>query len=219
MCKREMSKNKFICIVGIDGSGKTTLAKSFVKEVKAKGYSYNYAWVNNQPIFMYILRFFWLIFLKVKKINDYDSYKSEKTNIATKTGIGSIYRIIHKIDYKIWVWYKVKLPLLFNKHIIVDRYFFDVAINYSLLNNFNEQELLNLIKYYQKWMPTPDLIFLISVPVEIAFARKNDIPSIKYLHERIDIYQQLKKPFDMIELDGRNDPNTIVSEMIYHLKV
>ena len=38
-----------ICIIGIDGSGKTTVARQLVQEMKARGVSARYVWAGFSP--------------------------------------------------------------------------------------------------------------------------------------------------------------------------
>lgn len=209
---------RLICIVGLDGAGKSTVSKEFVKNAKEKGINYRYSWVNNQPIFMYILRFFWRLRLKIKKVNNYNDYKEEKKSLSQHSLINIFYEIVHRIDYVIWVWLKVKFPLLRGKRIVVDRYYFDVAINYTLIDDYNEEKLMRKISEYMRWMPKPDLTFYLKVSEEVAFSRKDDIPAMNYLYERKKIYEKLADKFNMIEINGEDRIDNIVEEIYSYLE-
>jgi dTMP kinase len=217
--KKNKNYPKLICLIGIDGSGKTTVAKELVKKLKTNGINYKYAWVNNQPLLMYFIRFFWRIRLKSKGIKEYSKYKKEKSSLAQKKLIKKIYELVHSFDYVLWVWLKVKLPLLLGKKIIVDRYYFDVAINFVLIDNYNDEKLLNKIKEYERWIPKPDVLFYINISEETAFSRKDDIPDIEYLYERKKIYTRLAKKFNMIEINGENSVNQVATEIINNIQL
>jgi len=46
---------RFIAITGIDGSGKTTIAKRLIKYLKSRGYGTKYVWIKSLHSFAYVL--------------------------------------------------------------------------------------------------------------------------------------------------------------------
>jgi hypothetical protein len=46
---------------------------------------------------------------------------------------------------------------------------------------------------------------MVDVPVELACARKNDIPAAAYIRERRHLYQHMAQRLDMLVLDGSLD--------------
>jgi thymidylate kinase len=73
---------------------------------------------------------------------------------------------------------------------------------------------MSLISRLLNIMPEPDLIFLIDLPSEIAYSRKNDVPHISYLSERRELYCSLKEKYDakIVILDGTNTPDALFKE-------
>lgn len=210
---------KFICFIGIDGSGKTTLAKAFVKFAKGKGVDYHYVWANNQPILIAPLRKLWrLIFFRGKDMfTDYEDYNKTKKQVARKSRIlYRLYRFVHTVDYMLWIMLRVKIPLLLGRRIVCDRYVYDVAVSLSILLDYNFQQTEKLINTYLKYVPTPDAVFLIDVPEEVAFERKNDVPSLSYLKERRVIYSELGQHYQMFYLDGTMDVEKLIQEVWQH---
>ncbi len=196
---------RFICFIGIDGSGKTTLAKALIKFSNKNGNYYHYVWAHNQPIFVAPFRKAWqLIFLRNKNMfTNYDDYNETKKRVARKSIIlNAFYLFIHSVDYILWIVLRVQLPLLFGRRIVCDRYVYDVAVNLSLLLDYQFQETVKFINIYFKYIPKPDLVFLIDVPEEVAFKRKNDIPSLSYLRDRRIIYSELARLYSICKLDG-----------------
>ncbi len=105
-----------ICLIGIDGSGKTTLAKSFVEEAKKFGIKYKYVWGNAQPIFLKPLRFVahLTVLRKFDRFKDNNQYEKAKEDASYRFGILSwIYSSIYLIDYIVWLFLKIKVPLFF----------------------------------------------------------------------------------------------------------
>lgn len=222
--KDTMHKNRFpclICLVGIDGSGKTTLAKVFVEEAKKRGITYKYVWGNAQPIFLRPLRALaHLTFLRSFDMKrDYEQYEKIKEEASSKHVILSwIYGRIFLLDYIIWLFLKVKLPLLFGQKIICDRYVIDVAVNLYFLNKNYFPNIENTIRSLFKYFPKPELLYIVDVPVSVAFARKTDIPSVDFLEKRRAIYQRLGEIFNARKLDGNQSVSELTEIILKEIK-
>lgn len=70
---------------------------------------------------------------------------------------------------------------------------------------------MDLIKRRFYIAPRPDIIFLVDLSEEIAYQRKNDTPSIKYLRERRKIYLNIGKEFGMVTLNGEDKLEKIMA--------
>ena len=66
----------------------------------------------------------------------------------------------------------------------------------------NIDSIRRLLKKCFRIAPKPDIAFLIDLPEEIAYQRKNDTPSIGYLKERREIYLNIGNEYEMMILDG-----------------
>jgi len=208
---------RLICLIGIDGSGKTTLAKNFVEEAKKIGIKYKYVWGNAQPIFLRPLRAMaHLTVLRktdMKKANE--DYEHVKETVSVKYGfLSRIYSRVLMLDYFIWLFLKVTVPLFLGRKIICDRYVFDVAINLYFLNKALFTDIEKTAHSLLRYFPAPGLLFLIDVPSAVAFQRKNDIPSMGFLEKRRVIYQKLSGEFNAVVLDGTSPLLDSVNEVI-----
>ena len=211
---------RLICLIGIDGSGKTTLAKAFVEKADKIGMKYRYVWGNAQPIFIKPLRTIAHLTLlrNVDMQKDNERYEKIKEETSVKHSILSwLYSRILIFDYIIWLFFKVKLPLSLGRRIICDRYVFDVAVNLYFLNKKYFSNIEKTINTLLKYFPEPSLLYLLDVPISVAFKRKNDVPSIGYLEKRTVIYERLGKFFRARKLDGEKSVldliNTIVKDI------
>ena len=199
-------KGSLICITGIDGVGKTTLAKNLVKMMTQDGVRFEYVYGRLKP---FILRPFMIlgrkILLKGKNIfSDYTNYKNTKKYLSKNYPILAwIYQALLLFDYFIQIFLNIKIRLLLGKNIICDRYIYDVVItDLSVDFNYSEKDVRKVLHYILLLLPKPDVVFLIDLPEEIAYRRKNDIPSIDYLRDRRRTYLSLSKEFGMVILDG-----------------
>lgn len=202
------SKALFICFIGIDGSGKTTLSKELVKSLNKRGVKckYVYARLNSfiSKSFMLIGR---LTFLRGRGGDipkNYLEYSNMKRKVIEKHPfLSRVYQQILLLDHMLQILFKVKLPLMFGENIICDRYIYDTVItDLSVDMNYSKDKIIDLLNNLLYFLPKPDIIFLIDISEEIAYKRKNDIPSIEYLRERRDIYLDVGKEEGMVILDG-----------------
>ena len=205
-------KNFFICFVGIDGSGKTTLSKNLVKNLMENEIASNYVWNRYTPILMKIpmLVANKFIFKKNELFTDYTSYSNKKRGLFRSPLLSTIYENLLMLDYIIQMMYKIKIPLLMGKNIICDRYLFDTIVSDLAVDlNYSESKIKSILDFYLTFFPKPDLIFLVDVPEDVAFRRKNDIPSIKYLQDRRKICLTMGRLYNMIMLDGTKTINEL----------
>ncbi|HED00782.1 MAG TPA: hypothetical protein ENN18_10425 [Proteobacteria bacterium] len=201
------SRRRFlICFTGIDGSGKTTLSKELVASLNQKGVKCKYVYARLNPFMLkpFIILGEW-IFLRRKNIshNYHDYSNTKKIAIKRHSFLSGLYQKILLFDYFIQIFFKVKLPLVFGKSIVCDRYVYDTVItDLSVDMNYSKDKALELINKLHHFFPEPDMTFLIDLPEEIAFHRKNDTPSLDYLKDRRELYLEIGEEYDMIFLDG-----------------
>ena len=200
------TKGFLICFTGIDGTGKTTLSKELVELLNEKGIKCKYVYARLNP---FILKPFillgGLVFLRRGEISEnYFEYSNTKRRAIEKYSfLSRIYQQILLFDYVLQIFFKVKLPLIFGKNIVCDRYIYDTVItDLSVDMNYSKDKTMCLLDATFRFSPKPDITFLIDVPEEIAYQRKNDTPSMGYLKERREIYLEVGKEYEMVILDG-----------------
>ena len=190
----------------MDGSGKTTLSKELVELLNKKGIKCRYVYGRLNPFILkpFILIGDWL-FLRGKDISkNYSEYSNTKRKAIEKHSfLSKVYQQILMFDYSLQIIFKVKLPLIFGKNIVCDRYIYDTMItDLSVDMNYSRDKVTNVLKNLLRFFPEPNITFLIDVPEEIAYKRKDDTPSIEYLRERREIYLDVGRKYGMIILDG-----------------
>ena len=210
-------KGCFICFTGIDGSGKSTISNKLVETMNANGFSFMYVYNRYKP---FLLRPFLYIggklFLNKKDFfEDYVDYSKTKKDAAKNhTLLSSIYQYFVIIDYFLQTIYKIKIPLIFGKNIICDRYIYDTVVTDLAVDfNYTEDQVLKVLSRISMIFPVPDKVFFIDVPEQVAFQRKNDIPSIEYLKDRIGFFNTVANSYNFIILDGTASINDIISTL------
>lgn len=208
-----MNKFKLINIIGIDGAGKTTLAKAIAADLQLQDPSIRYCYCQYFAKLLYPMKRLarLSVMRKTDEFKDYDYYNKTKKETSSRFPLlANMYAGIWLIDYIIQVFFKVTLPILLGQKLIIDRYIFDIAVNLSLTTNNEISYSESLIRFFLKFAPQPDFIVFIDLPEEVAFNRKDDIQDIEYLRERRERYLALAGPHNFKLIDGTKSPEKML---------
>jgi dTMP kinase len=201
-----MSKGFLICFVGIDGSGKSTLSRSVVEILEQKNIKCKYVYGRIKPILLRpFIRLGRLVFMSGKDMHkDYSGYSTAKRKAMRRYSfLLKFYNQILWLDYMLQICLKVSLPLMLGRNIVCDRYIYDTVItDLSTDMNYSERETAQYLRRALRFVPKPNISFLVDLPEEVAYLRKNDVPSISYLKERRKTYLYIAREFEMTILDG-----------------
>lgn len=208
---------RLINIIGIDGAGKTTLALNLAGHLQKKDASIRYRYCQYFAKLLYpVKRLAKLtVMRRTDEFKDYNAYNTTKKTTSTRFPIlAGIYAAIWLLDYILQSFYKISLPILSGKRLIIDRYIFDIAVNLSLTTNRKPEFAEKIIKSFFKFIPEPDRVIFIDLPEEVAFSRKDDIQDIEYLRERRERYLYLGKKFGFIIIDGTRTPEQLLQDVV-----
>ena len=155
------------------------------------------------------------LFLRGKDIfGDYQEYSRARKGLFRKRLLSSIYEYLLRVDYFFQALLKIALPLKLGRNIVCDRYVYDTVVTDLAVDlNYSPSGVHQVLQRYLRLMPTPDVVFLVDVPEEIAYERKNDLPSIDYLRQRRGIYLDVGREHKMTVLDGAKDLSELESEI------
>jgi thymidylate kinase len=207
---------KLICITGIDGAGKTTLARNLVDALNGRGQPAVYLYGRTYPIISRLLMALGrAVFLRGKSFQeDYPTYNADKKHKMRNPLLRWLYTISILGDYYLQIWLKL-LPYVFSNRIVVlDRYVYDTVISDLTVHlNYTAQETDKAIKRGLWFVPTPVLTALIDLPEEVAFSRKDDVPHIEYLQERRSWYLRLEARPEVQKFDGTNAASLVLQNI------
>lgn len=207
-------RGSLICFIGIDGSGKTTLAKKVNEDLRQDKLDCKYVYGRVVPVlsrfFMWMGRRFLLRKKEEDIFHDYSNYVHQKRKIFKNGFISKIYGWSILFDQIIQTNLKIRPRLLAGKIVICDRYIFDTVITDIAVDlDYSESDAINLINKLFRILPKPDVIFLIDLPEEVAYNRKNDVPHVSYLRERRELYLRVSELYNIILLNGVKSPQEL----------
>lgn len=208
-------KTLFVCFVGIDGSGKTTLAKKLVDAMKERGVTSYYVYNRLRLFFSRPLYLIGrpLLFRGKDVFDDYSGYSQAKQRLFKNRFICLGYTCLLLFDYFFQVMFKVRLPLALGRNIVCDRYVYDTVVtDLAVAMNYSPERTRGVLRSCLVLCPKPDVIFLVDVPEEVAYRRKKDVPSIDYLRERRTLYLDIGREYGMTILDGSKDLELLEAE-------
>jgi dTMP kinase len=204
---RKIMSKIFVCFVGIDGSGKSTLAEKVFERIKVRDKMVIKIYGRYKPILIKGIRALGkrLYFRSGKyTLADSDYYSESKKVIFRKMAlISKIYAGIIIFEYYFQILFKIAIPHMIGFSIVADRYVYDTIINDIAIDlelGVNETE--RYLKRLSFFVPTPDIIFHLGVPEQVALERKKDIPSLNYLRKREEYYRKVSMPGRATFLDG-----------------
>jgi thymidylate kinase len=197
---------RLICLVGMDGSGKSTLARSVIRACSEHGTDFRYVHglmqgLLSRPL-MALAR---CLFARgTSRESDYGGFVAAKRHsVSRRPTLFRLYRLVVFLDYIPQVVWKIVFPLALGKRVILDRYVYDTAINLELNSSYSPERVRRTLELFFRVFPRPDLTFLVDVPEEVAFSRKDDVPDIRHLQERRGLYHRMAHAYNITVLDGR----------------
>ncbi len=214
-------KPMLICIIGPDGTGKTTQAKMLVKKLNEAGIKCKYRWLRFYHLFclplLAIARLMGLSEVETldtgRKIGYHYFYKSKT--------ISSLYSILLFIDTLFFTIIKAYVPLkIFKKTIVCDRFVYDTLVdlmvstrNYNIYSSIIGRLFLSLI-------PKNSKIIMLIADEKILRKRRDDVMHDKTLNLRIKLYKKLSEEFGILMINTNNlSINKVQERLIQAIKI
>lgn len=208
---------RMVCIIGTDGSGKTTLANAVVAGLDARGIDARQVWLGAESYLMKPVRGL----LKLAWARRGGKAKAD----APRPGVGS-----QRVDYAaeiarknalaarfgwavrlylalVWVDYRMQLALKRWKTrradiVVADRYLFDVAVNLGLTLGWSPDQVVRFARSRLAKLALPQVRVFLRVEPEVSLQRKDDILDIDYLRLRFTYYEAIAQAFGFVQRDG-----------------
>lgn len=184
-----------IYLTGIDGSGKTTLG-NWLKQELEKTAPCRLVWARYEP------RLLALLTAPFRKrvthgqtdlhrmtAEEYGRWRAFKHRLVQQKCLSRMLYFLQYADYSRQI--RTTIPAKVDGHLVVDRYVLDFIVDQTI--NHGNVEQSPWTRRLLRRMNRFDAVFFIDTAPEIALARKQDIPSLEYLHERRAVYGAFMK--------------------------
>ena len=202
-------RGALICLVGIDGSGKSTLARAMAASLEAQGIRCRYVWMGFNDSFTVFRPLVAVAKASIFRGERYMEESTKKGRVVRSSFLSTLYQYLMLADYTFQVFFRVRLPLALRRNLICDRYIYDLAVAVGILLDYPAGRTMALLDQLLAVVPKSDLVFLVDLPEEVAFQRKDDVASTEFLSVRRDLYLQMAKKHGMTMLDGTSDPDEL----------
>jgi dTMP kinase len=194
---------KLIALCGIDGSGKTTQIKLLEKYLRQKGFRIKRVWFRWPAFLSYpflaLCRF--LGYTKWKTVSRSGVRYAER-NFYRSRALARLWPWLFTLDVFIYSFLQIKVRRVLGYIILCDRFIPDIIVDmmcetkdYQLPKRLVGRLLFSLI-------PKNSKLIVMDVAENIAYSRKNDVPSLDYLKERRKLYLTLAKTLRMPVVNG-----------------
>ena len=164
-----MPQGHLICLTGVDGSGKSTHAKSLSKFLTSKGYPCKYVWGASRPVLSYFFFGFTRVFgfwKETKKDTFTDPLEYADRRLVKV--LGAVWRLFLFVDFQIRTSFRIRYPLLSGKTVVCDRYFYDMLMDLSVTGKFSAR----FATVISRTVPAPIIGFLLDAPEKVISDRR-----------------------------------------------
>jgi thymidylate kinase len=204
---------RLICILGIDGSGKSTQAAALAESLQEQDVDAVHAWARWKPILMLPARLLGRGIIRGKGVSpdDYRDFTDSKRAVLRGRLQASLWKNFALLEHSCQAFIKVRVPMLMGKTVVADRYVFDTLIDLAVNLGVPPDDLLNepLLRLF----PRPNLSILLDLSPKVGADRKGDGTPEEYLAERRDLYLQLSSALGMEQIDADRSPAEIHAEI------
>ena len=211
-------KPAMICFMGLDGSGKSTSIDYAYEQLKNRGYKVEIVRAAYVIVVMRgIIKLGKRILMKKESDpfgGDYKTYLENMRKQSKKGGVYKVFSALTTLEFKLQIFFRIKVKRFFGKTLLVDRYIYDNVVTYAANLGLDEAYMIKTMNTKWKHAPRPDRIIYIKTPVEICCSRKDDIPDPLYLEIRKPLYEKVAEIYDATVIAGDQDKQVMLDEVM-----
>lgn len=207
-----MAQGILICLLGIDGSGKSTQAQRLVTQLTVTGYAATYVWGGRRGVLTAPLVRHGKARLgaPVQPVTssaiinpEYRAYVRGTQQLFKRGSVRGLWRQVTLLEHLLEIWWYVGRPLAQGQIVVCDRYLYDSLVNQAVLFGSATVEIYRQLgNPLLSLVPRPVLGFWLDTPPEVALRRKADIYDIQQLELRVPLYNQIASALAFQSLDG-----------------
>jgi thymidylate kinase len=196
---------KIICIIGVDGSGKTSHAKRLTSSLKglarARG-KIKYLWFGSAYFFSYPFMALCRVLGLTSVFHIAHDYEYTEHQYYKNKPIAFLWTWIQFVDTFMFVVSRISIALTFRYKLILDRFVHDILVD--LMVDIGRPDLYRALvgRLMLALVPDGTITFLFDVDENTSFRRKLDIPDRKYIAVRRQHYRSIAQYLGILEIDS-----------------
>lgn len=211
-------KPKMICFMGLDGSGKSTSIDYAYAQLKKRGYNVEIVRAAYVIVFMRaVIKLGKKLLMKKESdpfSGDYKTYLESMRAQAQRGGVYKIFSFCTTLEFKLQIFFNIRVKQLMGKTLLVDRYIYDNVVTYAANLGLGEDYMRKAMEGKWKHAPRPSKIIYIETPVDVCCSRKDDIPDPLYLEIRKPLYEKTAQMYGATIIAGDQDKQTMLNEVM-----
>lgn len=193
---------RFIVFVGVDGTGKTSLAKLLIKYLRKKDLGVRYVWIKSLHLLAYYISCIFETFNRFEIIKNPNGIVIKRFNVKVLRSLCDIWPFIEFISILPWIILKVYLPILFGYTVVADRYLIDTIVTVSTRVGNRDLSEGFFGRLLLRFMPKDSVIILLIADLNTILRRREDVEyTYKELQHQISLYRSLARRFNAYEID------------------
>jgi dTMP kinase len=204
---------------GPDGSGKTEHAQALIRALCISELRIKYYW--NRCATFGLTRFFshWGKVLLGNGIPGTKPGASGRRERLQNPLLRFLWSYLVAADMVLAYFFKVKLPLLYGKIVVCDRYVFDAAAEMESSLTAKDRLSQLAIKLMLALVPKPDVAYLLDLPEDVCAQRKDEDTNPDYLRQQRRVYMALADRYDLRLKRTDREFGTTADEIVHEVMV
>jgi len=190
-----LDQYRMICLVGIDGCGKTTLLNRLSEQIGLQNRPHNYVWSRFRNYFSKPF----LGFLRITGHNRKVVINGVRIGLHDFTGsrlVSNIFLCLQRWDMWLDIHYRYK-PRLKQGLILSDRCPLDTLIDLAIDTGMEEKILGDYGRKIYDQLPSPSIIIMVTRGVDDILNDRPDIASDPHHDRRITLYKKMAAELDI----------------------
>lgn len=210
----------FVCIVGTDGSGKTTQCRRLHQTLEQEGHNVRYSWCKfESKLLQYVVQAVKGVFAKKgEDMSSYDKRKEKKNSILSNRLVRIPFLLFILIHYYTQVIRDIWIPLLRGKTVVCDRYVYDTVVDITVDFGYSVETARKLLAIYQRLIPQPDIVIYLEVEPKVSLERKDDIPNEEFVREKKAVYDALMADTGATIVSGHDTIDEVETNILREIK-
>jgi thymidylate kinase len=213
-----MGKDKpaFICIIGVDGVGKTAHVDKLREKLKNEGVKCKSTWFR----FYNFLSVFLLVYCRIVGLTVYETkngHRIGRHDFYKSRIISALYPYILFIDMLPMYFTKIYLPRRFGYTIICDRFVYDTLVDLMVDLRDYEIHKKDFATLYLGLAPKNVIVIHLDLDEEIIRERREDLKADSTLGQRRKLYTKLCQDLDITTIENKKPIDEVQIEIIKYI--